>query len=312
MFIPLSIIAPVFGLIALGFICGRYKLLPESAASGISEFAFRLAIPALLFRTVATAKFEDVSIWSVWLSFYGAVFITWLLATVMTWRPLNRPAQDAPAISMSTTFGNTVMLGLPLCISTFGNESAATLALVFSIHAPTIWLLGSIHVAVTDRQPNQTPLKLLKELANELAHNPIVVGIAIGALWRLTGQDLPDTIDQMSKMLSGAGVPCALIALGLSLVNFTLKGQIPTLAVITGLKLVFMPIVAWFLATHIMNLPPLSAGVITLLAATPNGVNGYLFAQRYQRAVNSASGAVAMGTMLSVITLTVVVALIHP
>jgi len=204
------------------------------------------------------------------------------------------------------------MLGLPLAIAAFGDAAKTTLAMVFSIHAPLFWLLGSIHVALADRNKSASPAQIASDLGMELARNPIIVGIALGAIWRLTGMDLPDTIDRMSAMLAAAGVPCALIALGLSLVGFQMKGQGPTLAVITGLKLIILPILAWLLATFVLALPPVAAGVVTILAATPNGVNGYLFAQRHQRAVNSASGAIAIGTVLSVVTTGILIALIHP
>ena len=49
----------------------------------------------------------------------------------------------------------------------------------------------------------------------------------------------------------------------------------------------------------VIRLPPVAAGVVVLFAAMPAGANAYIFAMRYQRVVNSASGAVALGTLLS-------------
>jgi predicted permease len=60
-----------------------------------------------------------------------------------------------------------------------------------------------------------------------------------------------------------------------------------------------MPAVAWVLAFWVFRLPPIAAGVVVLFAAMPAGANAYIFATRYQRVVNSASGAVALGTVLA-------------
>ena len=55
-----------------------------------------------------------------------------------------------------------------------------------------------------------------------------------------------------------------------------------------------------------MALPPVAAAVVVLFAAMPTGANAYLFAMRHGRAVNSASGAVALGTMLAIVTTSVI------
>jgi predicted permease len=68
------------------------------------------------------------------------------------------------------------------------------------------------------------------------------------------------------------------------------------------LKLLVLPIVGWGLAFYVFRLPYLQAAVVVLLCAMPAGANSFLFAQRYNRVVNSASGAVALGTALSLVT----------
>src|SRR6185295_20076310 len=72
------IVAPVFALIALGYIAVRAGFVSEGANKGISEFAFSIAIPALLFRTVVISEFPEVSAVEVWSAFYGALALTWI------------------------------------------------------------------------------------------------------------------------------------------------------------------------------------------------------------------------------------------
>jgi len=40
------IVAPVFGLIALGFILARFHVLSKAAGDGLAEFVFSVAVPA--------------------------------------------------------------------------------------------------------------------------------------------------------------------------------------------------------------------------------------------------------------------------
>jgi hypothetical protein len=50
-----------------------------------------------------------------------------------------------------------------------------------------------------------------------------------------------------------------------------------------------MPAVAVVFA-KLLNLPPLTTGVVVLFAAMPTGANAYIFAAQYQRLVNQSVG----------------------
>ncbi len=53
-----------------------------------------------------------------------------------------------------------------------------------------------------------------------------------------------------------------------------------------------------------------AAGYGAALAAMPPGINGYVFAAMYDRAVGTAASAVVLGTALSLLTITVWLALL--
>jgi hypothetical protein len=56
------IVVPVFALIAAGYAAVALRFISPTAHKGISEFAFSIAIPALLFRIVVVAEFPAVRI----------------------------------------------------------------------------------------------------------------------------------------------------------------------------------------------------------------------------------------------------------
>lgn len=310
MIVVLTIVAPVFGLIIIGYLAAKYRLLDESAGRGLTEFAFKLGIPALLCRTVATAKLSDLSLLHVWGAFYGAAALTWITATLLTRVVLARPAVDGPAIAMSSVFGNTAMLGLPLSIATFGAEAAAPIALILSIHAPMLWMTGLIHSTAVNGQRDTSVMEMLSGVARDLSRNAIIIGIVIGALWRLVGIELPKPVDRILELLAQAGVPASLVALGLTLVAFEIKGQTASLTAIIALKLLFMPLVAWSIAHLGFGLSGIPLGVIVIMAAMPAGANAFIFATKEGRAINSASGAVALGSILAAATTAILISLL--
>ncbi len=303
-----TIIAPIFSLIALGFLAARFKRFSEGTHKALAEFAFGFAMPALLFRTLALPQEAAISPVPIWLAYFGTIAVIWVLATLATALLLKRPMADAPSIAISAVYGNVVMLGLPIVVAMHGTAAAAPMATIIMANSPILWLVGTLHLTFADQSENRSLLQAARTAALELARNPIIVAIMAGALWRMTGLGLAGPVDKSLGLLAQAGIPCALVVLGASLNEFEIKGQAPTLVTILVLKLVLMPLVAWYLATQVVGLPSIAAAVVIIFAATPTGANAYLFATRSGRVVHSASGAVALGTLLSVVMLSAIVA----
>jgi len=304
------IVAPVFALIAAGYASVLFRFVSEGAHKGISEFAFSIAIPALLFRTIVVSEFPDVSPYRMWGAYYGALAFTWIAALVISrfLRERREDREDGVVFAIGSVYGNIVMLGIPLVISALGVEAAGPMSLILSVNTPLLWLCGILQMEFVSRKPNSSLLAVLRPVLADLARNPLMIGIGFGVVWRFTGLGLNPVVDKTIELLAQAGSPAALIALGINLFRFEVKGEMGSVVVMSALKLLAMPATAYLLA-KLLGLPPVATGVIVLFAAMPTGANAYIFAAQYQRLVNPVSGAVALGTLLAAVTLPVVVML---
>jgi hypothetical protein len=298
----LNTILPVFGLIALGFLAARFRYITATAAQGLTQFVFNMAIPALLFRTVVLMEEQPVSPWPLWTAMFGGLATVWIIATFMARRFPELKDGGGAAAAMSASFGNIALLGLPLSIAHYGKEVAVPVSMILSIHAAVLWFAATAQIETARQGHMPSWPALLKELLNNLARNAIVVSLVAGSLWRLAGLGLNPIPDRLLEMLGNGGIPTALVALGLSLASYNLKGQWNGIALIIVLKMALMPVIVWALATFVVTLPPLWIKSAVLLAAMPTGANAYLFAQRYNSGSAAVSGAVALGTGLAIIT----------
>jgi len=305
------IVAPVFALIAAGYAAVLFRFVSETAHKGISEFAFSIAIPALLFRTIVVSEFPDVSPWRMWGAYYGALAITWIAALALSalLRARREDREDGVVFAIGSVYGNIVMLGIPLTLSALGNEAAGPMALILSVNTPLLWLCGILQMEWVSRKQSGSALSVIRPVLADLARNPLMLGIGFGVVWRFTGLGLNPVVDRTIELLAQAGSPAALIALGINLFRFEVKGETLTVVVMSALKLLAMPVVA-FVLVKLLNLPPTAAGVVVLFAAMPTGANAYIFAVQYKRLVNPVSGAVALGTLLAAVTLPVVVVVV--
>ncbi|WP_027520596.1 AEC family transporter [Bradyrhizobium sp. Ec3.3] len=305
-----TIVAPTFGLIAAGYAVAVSGLISEGAQKGISEFAFSIAIPVVLFRTIIISQFTAINPLLVWSAYYGAVALTWLFTLALSARLLRVTPTAGVVAATSAVYGNIAMLGIPLTLAAFSPEAAGPMALILAVNTPLLWLCGTLQVAWIERKDSASIPVIILPLLLDLIRNPIILAIVAGFLWRATGFGLHPLLDRTCEQLAQAGSPTALIALGLGLVRFKIRGEALSLAVMCVMKLALMPLFAWTLAFPLLHLPPLVGNVIVLFASMPAGANAYLFATQYRQLTNSTSAAVAVGTLLSAVTLPAIIALL--
>lgn len=305
------IVAPVFALIAAGYASVLFRFVSQGAHKGISEFAFSIAIPALLFRTIVVSEFPDVSPYRMWGAYYGALALIWIAALLISacLRERREDREDGVVFAIGSVYGNIVMLGIPLVLSALGNEAAGPMSLILSVNTPLLWLCGILQMELVSRKRTGSPLAVIRPVLADLARNPLMLAIGFGVVWRFTGLGLNPVVDKTIGLLAQAGSPAALIALGITLFRFEVKGEMLSVVAMSALKLLAMPAVAFVLA-KLLNLPSIVTGVVVLFAAMPTGANAYIFAVQYQRLVNPVSGAVALGTLLAAVTLPVVVMIV--
>ena len=307
----IATVAPIFGLIAIGFLIARTAYLPDTAGKGLAEFVYAVAIPALLFRTMIETGHVEVSPLALWASYYGAVAVVWLIAALLARFVLRRTPTDGASIAMASGFGNIVMLGLPLALDRFGAEAGTPTAVIIAISSPILWFAGTLHIELAARRGDSSLMAMLRDLLVSLIRNPIIMSLVAGSLYGLTGIGLHPVLDKTIALLGQAAIPGSLLALGLGLAAFKLSGQAATIAAIVFLSLVATPAVAWVLAFDVFGLPPVWAGVTVLLAACPPGANAFLFATHFKAAAGSVSAAVAVGTALAPITVSIVILLLE-
>jgi hypothetical protein len=298
----LTTVLPVFGMIILGYGFTRARIFDAAAGRGITLFVFNVAIPALLFKTVATMGPQQGAPWELWIAFFGGLAITWVAAALASRVVPSLDVSGGAAASMASGFGNLALLGTPLALSHFGQQVAIPLGMILSIHAPILWFTAMLHRALFQGGGSFSVSRTAKDLFRNLATNAIVLSLLAGTIWRLTGLGLHPVAGTMLDMLADASVPTALFALGVSLAGYSLRGSWSGMFTIIALKMMLMPVLVFGLVHYVVSIPPLWAQVAVLFAAMPTGANAFVFAQRNEEAVAAVSGAITLGTALAAIS----------
>ena len=302
-----DIITPIFGLVIIGYACARLKVVDEGAIRGLSAFVFNVAIPVMLVRTLsqftAPASFDArylVAYFVPTLAIFAAGAVAGRLGAE-DWRA------SLGTNGLSASYSNAVLLGIPLILAAYGEAAALPLTLFIACHGPIMLSLGSVasELGRAGSVGGNTVAGMWRLLAS-----PILIAVLIGVTLMLSATPLPWPLDQVAALLARAAGRCALFALGASMVQYRIAGQLRAASLFIVVKLLANPLLV-LLAAMALAVPPLPTAVVVTLAALPTGATAYLFATRDNGNIAATTTTIFLSTGLSIVTLAVIIALMR-
>lgn len=296
----LEAVFPVFAVVAAGYAFGRTGLFDFQAATAINRYVFYFALPLLLFRLLATAPFDKFD-WSLSLAFLIAELITYLAGYVVAHRGFGRSQTESLLLGMTTAFANQVFFVLPIARQLYGDAGALPVVVVSTFDV-VVLLGGTIFLLeMIKENPNGNSVY---RLLRSFVRVPPVFGIAAGVIANLVGLPITGGLDFFARFVGETAAPVSLFGLGLILMARQDKSSLSVPVAMTGLKLVFMPIVAWLSLYVVFRVTPDWANPAMLVAAGPAGAMPYVLALQYQVPVASIARIIMISTIISLLTVT--------
>ncbi|GEC35507.1 transporter [Sinorhizobium fredii USDA 205] len=298
-------VLPIFILILTGWLIVKAGYLKPAVGEALGDFVFRVAVPVLLFRTIAEADFKEGSPWPLWVAYFSGVAVTWTLGHLAATLGFGRDPRIGVLAGVSSAFANTVFIGLPLVSRVVGEEGIVALSILLSVHLPVMMIAGTVLMDRADQKvsgrPRQSLARLLAGVGRNLVRNPLVIGLAFGALFHLVGQPLGGPAKIVVDQLAGVAAPAALVSIGMALDKYGLAGNTGLATVTSTLKLVVLP-GAVFAACHLLGLSDSWTAALVLTSSVPTGVNAWLIANHFNVGHGLASSTITLTTALGVLS----------
>jgi predicted permease len=212
----------------------------------------------------------------------------------------NRDLAAASFDGLSASYSNTGYMGIPLCVLALGQDGLAP-AIISTFIVFAMFALATILIEIgilSHRKSHEIMLSVIKSLCT----NPLLIAPVAGLVWAASGLTLYDPIAQVIAFLAAASTPCALVSIGL----FLMQKSAATPAQAWGIslaKLILQPLIAWVIAGPILDLPSLWVSAIVILSALPTGTGPFMLAQYYKADGSVISRVVLITTMSSLLTL---------
>ncbi|MGE0719722.1 MAG: AEC family transporter [Alphaproteobacteria bacterium] len=307
----LTVVLPVFVVMAAGWAVARFGIVDERGVRGIAQLVLHVLIPALLFRSLVGERGLGPTELGVAGAFFAACLIVYGIAMVVARRAFGSGLDAQAFMGMSATFGNTVQVAIPMVMLAYGPRGEAPLLAIITFHSLILISLTTVLVEVAQHRGTGA-LATLRQSVTALLTHPVILAILAGLLWRQTGLALPAVVDRPLAMLGAGAGPMALLSLGTALNGLRVAGDLRETLAVSALKLVLMPALVWLVAARLLDLPPLEVAVATVAAAMPTGANVFILARRYDLYLRRAASTVLISTVASVVTIAVILTLLGP
>ena len=230
----LSIIFMVF----LGYILKQVDLLKEADVDVLNKIVINVALPAMVFITVYKTDFfilqhiATMPLVGIILGFCCGIGM-YLFFTLKKY-----PEKKKWALILPASVGNTGFFGFPLTLGIFGSEGLiraifydiSTLIMFLSLSAILIFKFGGE----------------IKDSLKSLIKFPSLWALIIGILLNFLNISIGEILDVSINYLAAATIPLIMISLGLSLQFKGIKDDITSTSLVTFVKLIISPFLAFF------------------------------------------------------------------
>ena len=294
-----NVVLPVFLLILIGYVGGRTGKLGINASVELNRFVVWLALPAQLFNFAANSGWQTLWQPGFITAFFLSCLIVFLLVLLVSW-VCHRDLAAASFDSLSASYSNTGYMGIPLCALALGQDGLAP-AIISTFIVFVMFALATVLIEIgilSHKKPHEIGLSVIKSLCT----NPLLIAPVAGLLWASSDLTLYDPIAQVIAFLAAASTPCALVSIGLFLMQKSTAAPAQAWGISLA-KLILQPLIAWVIAGPILELPALWVSAIVILSALPTGTGPFMLAQYYKADGSVISRVVLITTVSSLLTL---------
>jgi hypothetical protein len=280
-----SVIAPTFFVIALGFLFGR---LGRSNAAALIDVGLYIAIPclvltSLLSRPIVISKAADL-----WFSCVLVMAGSFVLARILF--SITRTKHSG--FYLPIVFANLVNIPFPIIYLAFGSEGLTNAVLFYIPNGILIYSLG-IYVA--------SGHKGLRSGLRELARTPLIYAALLGLVLNLAGVTLPTLVMDSLKFMGQAGVPLLLLVLGMNMGRVRVAHLPLTLA--ASVIRMGGGFLLGLLAVWLLGLTGVVRSVVIFEAAMPAAIVIGAICTKYKNEEELVSSVVFVTTLASIIAI---------
>ena len=306
MLLIFSKVLVVFIYIGVGFIANRLKVLPGESVKHFISLIMGITVPCLMISSITSQDINGSMYRNtiLVLALSGLIYIvTAAVTTFMSDRMFPRKdQQDRNVLASAMTGCNSGFMGLPIASAVFGELVFYYLAIQTIINNTYLFVVSLPQLHHREGKKSSRSLcEMLRPLVN-----PTSAATVIAVAMLFAGLHLPEYLMDIVGPLGDTTIPLSMILVGVQLGGTDFKRLLSDkdLLITAAIKLVMMPLIALLILTP-FPVDPVVKLTSLLAVCFPSAVIGVAVAAQEKKNSQLMAEAVAVSTLLSIITLPV-------
>ena len=296
----------LFALVVVGFVAGKLGYLGGDFDRQLSRLVINITCPALILSSAMTGELPDRQYI---LPLLLISTLTYLLLTAVGFllpRYLTSDPKAQGPVGFALIFGNVGFMGYPVVASIFGHEAVFYAAVLNVVNTFAVFTVGTILITGGNNDRKHFEKKVLYS-------TPMFAAYLTMAIVALRIDNIPEAISQPLTMLGNITVPAALLIIGSSMSQLSLRTMLGnrTVYVTTLLRLAILPVGIHFLM-KLLGFDPFVNNINTLVIAMPVATYGTILCLKYGKDTTMITEVTFVTTLASLITIPLLMMLLLP
>jgi malonate transporter len=276
----LSITAPIYLSIGLGFVATQRGMFSKVDGQVLGRFVLNFALPAMLFNTLSQRNFAEV-LNPNYLIAYGVGSLLTLGVAFGVWRVWRKkPLTETGMVAMGVCCSNSGYVGYPILLQFLGPAAGVGLALTVLIEN-LITIPLALAIADSGESAHASWQHVMWESVKRMAKLPMMQAILVGFVFSMLGWHLPEVLSKTVNLFAASTAAIALFVNGGSLVGMRVLGLLREVRWIALGKLVLHPLAVGLMLMVVGPIEPTLKISAVLLAGMPMLGIYPLLAQRH-------------------------------
>ena len=268
---------PIFTILTMGFFAARNGLFPHEFIKPASRLVFYLGIPFLVFQATVKSPITDGMILIPGLIGAATVIIQAVLALIVAKVFINSPptskARRASWVC-SQFHGNMGIMGLAVVYYSLGEQWLGAAALVMGIIMIVHTFTAIVILSAWGDHGGETSGGW-----TSIFKNPIMMGVAAGLLYALSGLPLPGVAERTIGILSNMALPMALLIIGAELSLWRPSQGTRDIVTVSFMKMMVMPAIG-LAVLYLCGITGMEAATTMVMLAAPCATASVILAQQ--------------------------------
>jgi len=297
----------LFGLIIIGYILVKCRVLPENSATVLSKLENTVFIPALVLGTfIENFTIEKISVAWKLLAISFIVALVVIPISIFSSKVVTKDKYIQNIYTYGLSFSNFGFMGNAVVASLFPDIFFEYLIFTLPLWI-FIYIWGVPRLLITGSDKKQTFRESLKSFVN-----PMFIAMIVGMIIGLIRIPLPGWIMSIIDVSGDCMSPIAMLLTGIVVSSISLKKAFTNISIyiVSIIRLIVFPLIYILVASFFeISQTAYICGLCSL--AMPLGLNTIVIPSAYGKDTSVAAGMAVISHLLAVVTIPVIFAIIN-